>query len=191
MFGRKNGCMDQMHQQDQDKQKAASGAEPAVPPVEGESERLRREAEEWKDKCLRNMAEFSNYRKYIERERQQQALNLSMDVLRRVLPLLDDLERALKSAPEERDLTSWLEGVGLIARKFQNVLREFQVVPIEALGKPFDPAHHSAITQEESTTYAAGAVMEELQKGYVLGGQVLRPTLVKVSLGPGPQQNVL
>lgn len=78
-----------------------------------------------------------------------------------------------------------MEGVRLIDRKLRSVLEEFDVTPIEAMGKPFDPYYHSALLQDESDEYPEGVVMEELQRGYMLGDEVLRPTVVKVSKGPG------
>ena len=161
-----------------------------------EADSLRREvedwharADEWKDQYLRSAAEFANYRKRIEREREQLTVSIGMDLLKKVLPAIDDLDRALKSVPGEYAEESWVAGVALIFRKLETTLREFQAMPIEALGKPFDPNVHMAVTQEASDEFPAGTVMEELRKGYMLGGQVLRPTLVKVSTGPGPQGN--
>ncbi len=159
-----------------------------------ELENLRREVQEWRakaeeylDNYKRSLADFSNYRKRQDREREQQMLRVSMDVLRRLLPVMDDFDRAIKSIPPEHAGSNWVEGIVLIERKLKSLLEAFHVVPIEALGKPFDPNFHSAVMTEASDTYPAGVVMEELQSGYMLADQVLRPTMVKVSNGPGSQ----
>lgn len=169
-------------------------AQPVTEKPSDEIESLRREVQEWRakadeylDNYKRSLAEFSNYRKRQEREREQQMLRVSMDVLRRLLPVMDDFDRAVKTVPPEHVSSNWVEGILLIGRKLKSLLEAFHVVPIEALGKPFDPNFHSAVMMEESDTYPAGIVMEELQCGYMLADQVLRPTMVKVSNGPGSQ----
>lgn len=163
----------------------------AAPTTEDELAALRRELDEWRakadeaqDKYLRSVAEFSNYRKRQDREREQQTVSIKIEVLRQMLPALDDLERALAHVPAELTGAAWVEGVALIERKLQALLAGFNAHPIEALGKPFDPNYHSALMQSESDEYPAGVVMAELQKGYMLGDQVLRPALVQVSSGP-------
>ena len=160
--------------------------------VEEELQKLREEVAHWQakadeylDKYRRSLAEFSNYRKRQEQVREQEKLRLRMDVLKQLLPIVDDFERALESVPEEFQGESWVEGVLLIERKLKGLLEQFEVVPIEAVGKPFDPTYHSALLQEESDEFPEGTVMEELRKGYLIADQVLRPTLVKVSRGPG------
>ncbi len=153
-----------------------------------ELEQSRAQADYWLDQYRRSAAEFANYRKRQERDQEQQLVRLKVQVLKKLLPSLDDLQRALRQAPDGIQGTPWFEGILLIERKLQGILEEFQVQPIEALGKPFDPHYHEALLQEESDVYPAGTVMEELQKGYLLADHVVRPTLVKVSNGPGPQK---
>lgn len=176
---------------------SAEGAEPTTAELKAsnEVEALRCEVEEWHakadgllDKYRRSLADFANYRKRQDREREEQAPRVRMDVLKQFLPVVDDFERALKSVPGEFAGAGWVEGITLIERKLKSVLAKFDVVPIEALGKSFDPASHSALMVGESDEYPAGVVMEELQRGYRLAEQVLRPTIVKVSKGPGPQK---
>jgi len=151
-------------------------------------EALRSEATENLDKYRRAMAEFSNYRKRQERDREQQTVRLKMDVLRQLLPLLDDFGRAMEIMPEELSGGSWAQGIELIERKLRNILDSAGVEPIEALGKPFDPTYHAALMQMESDEYPAGTVMFVLEKGYLLQGQVLRPARVQVSSGPAENQ---
>jgi molecular chaperone GrpE len=159
-----------------------------------DNESLRREVAEWKaksdewlDQYRRSVAEFANYRKRQERDKQQQTVRLSMDVMQKLLPVVDDLQRAIKNVPGELAQVSWVQGIDLIERKLEAILSEFQVVPIQALGAMFDPNFHASLMQADSDAYPAGTVMEELQTGYMLGDQVLRPTLVKVSNGPSPR----
>ncbi len=189
--------MDQETSRPNDKDMPAEAAETEKVPVEqqksetdllrDEVETWRSKANEWKDSYARSLAEFQNYRKRIEREREQLTNNISADLLKKVFPAMDDLERALKSVPREFAEASWVAGVALILHKLEAMLREFRAVRIEAVGKPFDPNVHMAVTQGESDEFPAGTVMEELRGGYTLAGQVIRPTLVKVSTGPGPQ----
>ena len=149
-----------------------------------ENDKLRADANDLLDKYRRTLADFVNYRKRQDRDKEQQTTLITADVLRRIVPIIDDLDRALKNIPAELSEQGWVEGIVLIKRKMDNLLREFHVEPIEAVGKPFDPNYHSALLQEHSQEYPAGVVMEELEKGYQLGDYVLRPTLVKVSSGP-------
>jgi molecular chaperone GrpE len=158
-----------------------------APPEAAEAEKWRQQAETYLDQYRRSVADFSNYRKRQERDQQQQAQRLTIDALKPLLPIVDDLQRAVRNVPAEIAGNAWVEGVALIERKMMALLAGFQAVPIVALGQPFDPNYHSALMQSESEQYPAGVVMEELQTGYHVGDQVLRPTLVKISSGPGPR----
>jgi molecular chaperone GrpE len=159
--------------------------QPALAPADEVAE-WQAKADEYLDKYRRSVAEFANYRRRQDRERESEVRRISMQVLRHLLPPLDDLDRALASVPSEHRDSPWVEGVRLIDRKLRAILDEFHVKPIEAAGKTFDPRYHSALLQEASDTYPEGTVMEELQHGYMLGDDVLRPAVVKVSKGPGP-----
>ena len=141
-------------------------------------------ADEWLDQYRRSVAEFANYRKRQERDREQQKVAIKVDVLKHLFPVIDDLELALSHAPADLAATVWLEGISLIMRKVKGILSEYGVQPIEALGKPFDPNYHEAVLQVASDKYAAGIVMEELRPGYRIEDKVIRSTQVKVSGGP-------
>ncbi len=164
---------------------------PAVEAVGEETEALRRELEEEKkksaeyyDQWLRSVAELRNYKKRVEQEREQMAQEATSGLVLRLLPLLDDFERALAVLPDEKLLRfSWIEGVILIYRRLQAVLEQHGLRAIEAAGKPFDPYFHEAILFEEVPAEQDGLVLTELQKGYKLGDRVLRPALVKVGKG--------
>lgn len=142
------------------------------------------EIEELLDKYRRKAAAFANYRKRQKRERELESIRLRTKVLGGLLPIVDDLRRALQNVPEQAKEKEWVEGITLIQRKLEGLLDKYEVTPIEALGEPFDPHYHSALLQAESDEYPAGTVMEEVEKGYLVGDRVLRPSLVKVSLGP-------
>jgi molecular chaperone GrpE len=140
---------------------------------------LRRERDEQYDRLLRKTAEFDNYRKRIERERREQAELAVADLLLELLPVLDDFERAL--TVESGDAAAYRRGVELIHAKLIDVLRKQGVQPIEALGADFDPHAHQAVAHEVSPAHRDGEVIEELRRGYRLGGRLLRPAMVKVA----------
>ena len=179
--------MDESKERQEELDQATEEPQGQASPVPAEEMvQWRAKADEYLDKYRRSIADFANYRKRQDRERENEMRRVSMQVLRRLLPPLDDLDRALESVPPEYRDSPWVEGIRLIDRKLNGILDEFEVKPIEAVGKPFDPRYHSALLQDESDTYPEGSVMEELQRGYMLGDDVLRPTVVKVSKGPGP-----
>jgi len=146
-------------------------------------EEWREKADEYLDKYRRSVAEFSNYRKRLGREREEEALRTKAAILRQLLPPVDDFERAIDNIPHDFADDGWVEGILLIERKLRSVLEAFQVVPMETLGKPFDPNFHSALMQCASQEYPEGTVMEELVRGYLIAGRVLRPAVVKISAG--------
>lgn len=146
---------------------------------EAEIKALKKEKEELKDKYLRKLAEMENLCKRFERDRseyQQYALN---DFLRELLVVLDNFERALQSR-DQSDGKSFQEGVEMIYRQYQDLMKKKGVVPIEISDKKFDPTIHQAVLTEESEAVAEPEVTEELQRGYLLHGRLLRPALVKV-----------
>lgn len=130
------------------------------------------------DGWQRTQADFINYRRRVERDRELEYQTLKGDVVRKLLPVLDDLERALANRPEGE---SWGNGVELIARKFHAILEAEGIRRIEAQGQPFDPNFHEAISSEPSETVASGHVIEVVQNGYVLGERVIRPAVVRVA----------
>ncbi|HEX6387622.1 MAG TPA: nucleotide exchange factor GrpE [Anaerolineae bacterium] len=133
------------------------------------------------DGWMRAQAEFANARKRLERQRAEAYLNATADLAARLLPVLDDFERALENVPEEIADHSWIEGILLVQRKLAAVLESYNVTPIAAVGQPFDPNLHEALSQEASDEFESGVVTRELQKGYKIGDRVLRPSLVYVA----------
>jgi molecular chaperone GrpE len=142
-------------------------------------EELRREKDSLQDRLLRTAAEFDNYRKRVERERRDLADYMKADILAEILPIVDNFERALQAPSSDTD--SLRKGVELIHKQMHDFLRKRGVTPIEALGADFDPNFHQAVIHETSPSHREGEVIEELQRGYMLGDKLLRPAMVKVA----------
>jgi len=155
---------------------AASAAE-AASTAEAE---LRREKDELQDRLLRTAAEFDNYRKRIDRERRDQADAAKADAIEDLLPIIDNLERALQ-APVGTDVEGYRKGVELVHQQMTDLLRRRGVKPIQSVGTDFDPRVHEAVVHEVSADHREGEVMEELRRGYMLGERLLRPAMVKVA----------
>jgi molecular chaperone GrpE len=130
------------------------------------------------EKYLRAVADLENYRKRTKRDIDDAKSEAKTKVLKEILPVVDNLERAL--AHEGADAGAVLEGVRLVQRQFLTALERLEVTPVEAVGQPFDPNLHEAIGQEESDA-APGTVVKLLQTGYKLGDRLLRPALVVVA----------
>jgi len=138
-------------------------------------------AAEYLEGWQRARAEFANARKRLERERGEARRNATIDVVGRLLPILDDFERAMESVPGNIANDSWFEGVALVYRKLTSILDNVNIERIEAVGQPFDPNQHEAVLQEESDEYESGVVVRELQTGYRLNDRVIRPAMVVVA----------
>ncbi len=136
------------------------------------------QAADMKDGWQRARAEFDNFRKRIERENSMVYQNATANVIKRYLPILDDLERAMQARPSN---LPWAEGIDLIQRKLQSILDSEGIKRIEAEGQLFDPNFHEAISQEQSDELPSGYVIAVVQNGYMLGDKVLRPAMVRVS----------
>jgi molecular chaperone GrpE len=133
---------------------------------------------EYKDGWARSQADFQNYKKRIERDNELMYANMKGDIIKKVLPALDDLERALQNRPAD---DAWANGIELIARKLQNMLDSEGLKRIEAKGMAFDPNFHEAISHEPSDEVESGHVIDVVQNGYMLGERVIRPALVRVA----------
>ena len=167
-------------------EQSTNGADSASTP--DDFDKLRAERDEFKDLLLRKSAEFDNYRRRNEKERRELSEFANAELLTDILPLLDNLERALGSAADTQNaenpaaaVAAYRAGIELIRRQFHELLRRKGVTPIEALGTDFDPHVHQAVTREASDAHRDGEVMEELQRGYKLGDRLLRPAMVKVA----------
>lgn len=153
---------------------------------EKEIAQLKIQVEELKDKFLRSLAELDNVRKRVEKEKEEYYQYALSDLLREILPIIDNFERALKTPEEETDGKTFKEGVELIYRMLLNLLRKYGVTPIELQDKKFDPTIHHALASEESDEVSEPEIKEELQKGYLIHNRLLRPTMVKVII---PKKN--
>jgi molecular chaperone GrpE len=143
-------------------------------------------AAEYLDALQRERANFINYRRRTEQERAETVQYATANLLKRLLPVVDDFDRALAAIPaEERENNRWVEGVELIARKLRTILEQEGVEPIEALGQPFDPNLHEAVAFDDNSEGGGhtDTVAEVYSKGYKLHDRVLRPAMVKVSRG--------
>lgn len=141
-----------------------------------------RERDEYKDLLLRKTAEFENFRRRTDRERQALSDTAAAGIIEELLPLVDDLERALGADPKTEGSDAYRKGVELIHRQLQEILRRRGVTPVEALGVEFDPHYHQAVSYEPSDR-PEGEIIEEFRRGYMLRDRLLRPSMVKVAKG--------
>lgn len=140
------------------------------------------ERDDYLDQLQRSRAEFANYRRRIDQERQILRDLANRDALIQFLPVVDDFERALAAVPEADRNTGWLAGIALIQAKLSGILERAGVSPVDALGQPFDPSQHEAVATEPGT--AGSHVVEVYQKGYRVGDQLARPAMVKTGNPP-------
>ena len=143
-------------------------------------EELRRERDALQDRLLRTAAEFDNYRKRMDRERRDLAEYTAGEAIKDLLPIIDNLERALQAPAQDDPLR---KGVELIHKQMLEILRRRGVTPIEALGADFDPHFHQAVSYEPASGRREGEIIEEYGRGYLLGDRLLRPSMVKVAKG--------
>jgi molecular chaperone GrpE len=157
--------------------------QPAVDELQARVKRLEKETEDYRDKWLRATADYKNFKRRTEQERSDLIRGASAGLLLKLLPVLDDMERAFGGVPADIAASSWFEGFKLIVQKLQTILESEGVTPIQALGQEFDPNLHEAVIYDESGDGTESKVVAELQKGYKLRDRVLRPTMVKVGKG--------
>lgn len=146
--------------------------------AQAEREQLEVQAAENLDGWQRAQAEFINYKNRVQRDQEMMRALMKGDILKRVLPVLDDLERALRNLPAG---DPWSNGLELVVRKFQSILEAEGLVRIPAEGQPFDPNYHEAISHEPVEGVESGHVIEVMQNGYMLGDRVVRPAMVRVA----------
>jgi molecular chaperone GrpE len=129
----------------------------------------------------RERAEFSNYKRRIDREQLLQRQYLTGEVIKKYLVILDDLELALKNQPKEGEGAAWAEGINLITRKLQSIIDAEGIERINQDNVPFDPNLHEAISNEENPAFESGHIIEIVRQGYKLGDRILRPAMVRVA----------
>jgi molecular chaperone GrpE len=135
------------------------------------------------DKYLRLAAEFDNFKRLSQRDQRDQIKFGNEQILKELLPVVDNLERAIRSAKDNRGGEALIQGVELTLKQFVGLLTKFGVTPVDSVGRPFDPTTQQAVTQVESETVPEQSVVEEFQKGYMLHDRILRPAMVSVSKG--------
>ncbi|MBI5302582.1 MAG: nucleotide exchange factor GrpE [Chloroflexi bacterium] len=141
----------------------------------------RAKSAEYLDQWQRARADLSNFRKRADKEREDFGKFANSVLIARLLPVLDDFDRAFQTIPDNLRELTWIQGVMLIARKMNAVLEAEGLKPIDALNQPFDPNVHEAVIHEETDQHDDGVVIAELQKGFKLNDRVIRPTMVKVA----------
>ncbi|WP_448383548.1 nucleotide exchange factor GrpE [Desulfosoma sp.] len=141
------------------------------------------EIQSLKDKLLRQAADMENTRKRLERDRAEAIAYANESLIRELLAVVDNLERAIQHAEQDTDKQTLLEGVKMTHKHFLDTLARFGCRPFESQGKDFDPCFHEAILQQESEEHPSNTVIQEFQKGYTLHDRLLRPALVAVSKG--------
>ncbi|KAG8071415.1 hypothetical protein GUJ93_ZPchr0006g43295 [Zizania palustris] len=143
-----------------------------------------------RDRILRISADFDNYRKRTEREKLSLMTNVQGEVIENLLPVLDNFERAKTQIKVETEREAKInDSYQSIYKQFIEILNSLGVEDVETVGKPFDPMLHEAIMREESAEYEEGVIIQEFRKGFKLGERLLRPAMVKVSAGPGPEKS--
>jgi molecular chaperone GrpE len=150
------------------------------PRVDPDLQAARDEAQATFGRYQRLAADFDNYKRRTRQELGDRTQYANEELLRKLLPILDNLRRALDHAPEGVD-PNWFEGIKMVTRQFEDTLRAQGLSTIPSVGEKFDPSQHEAIAQEETDEHEEGTIVEEMQPGYRLHERVLRPTLVKVA----------
>lgn len=171
-----------------DDQPVATGVEPVDlgPPVEIEIERLESELDELRDIHLRKLAEFDNFRKRTDRERIEIKRHANEEMLRDLLPVLDNFERALEHSTES-DSGAFREGVEMIAKQLWDTLERQGIEVVNPMGEMFSPEYHEAVHRVENSELEPGTIASVLAKGYLCNGRLIRPAMVGV-VADGPKQ---
>jgi molecular chaperone GrpE len=163
---------------------SAEGAETTVPAetsLETQLSEAKAKAAEYLDGWQRARADFINYKKRSEQERADAYQTAATETLRKLLPVIDDFDRALSNVPSEKADDDVIKGFNLIHRKMVTLLESSGIKVINPVGEVFNPAYHEAIGQDESSDLPSGHITVVLQKGYLHGDKVLRPALVRVA----------
>lgn len=152
-----------------------------APDVPQEIDALKQERDDVYDRLLRKQAEFENYKKRMDREKSDFMQFASADLIKELLNALDSFELALKNAAAKHDTQNMLRGFELIYKQIQDTLTRFGLKPIEAKGKKFDPHFHQAVASQPTDKVEENTVIDEMRKGYLLNGRLLRPAMVSVA----------
>ena len=145
------------------------------------TEELKEKVDQLQDKCMRQMAEFENFRKRSEKEKSAMFETGAKSVIEKILPVVDNFERGLATIPEEEKGSPFADGMNMISRQLMTELENMGVKPIEAVGQEFNPDLHNAVMQVESQEFESGVIAQELQKGYTYHDSVVRHSMVAVA----------
>ena len=156
----------------------AAAMQEEIEALKGQVEKLTGDLQEKKDRLLRLQADFDNFRRRSAKEREEISAVVTQNFCKDMLPLLDNFERAM--AAETKDVEAFQKGVEMIFTQFQEVLKKNGLEQIEAVGKKFDPNFHQAVMRVEDPEKEDDTVAQELQKGYMVKGRVIRPSMVQV-----------
>ena len=176
--------VDNDQQADQPNDDMLGGLDPEATLTLSEAERRQLELLDANNRALRAQADLENYRKRVQREQQQESRYALMPLLRDLLPLLDNIQRAINAAENNEGTQSLLEGFKLVSQQLESILVQHDCQPIAALGKTFDPNLHEAVSQTASEEFEAGKIVMEVAVGYQLHDRVVRPSQAIVSTGP-------
>ena len=175
--GKDEGCRESEHEEHKKKKRKEEALEELKADLEGKE----KEIEDLKEKLLYHQADFDNFKKLKAKEKQEVLRFGNETLIKELLPVIDNLERAIEHAGKTDEAKAIAEGVALTLNGFLKVLEKFDVSRVEAKGKKFDPNLHEAVYQEESDQVEPGTVIAELQKGYLMDGRLLRPSMVSVA----------
>jgi molecular chaperone GrpE len=174
-----NGGGDEPSDDQESRQTVAAGETPSD--MQKELETLKQERDGLYDRLLRKQAEFDNYKKRMDRDKSDFMQFASADLIKELLNALDSFELALKNAATKPDAQNMLRGFELIYKQIQDTLTRFGLKPIEAKGRTFDPHFHQAVSSQPTDEAEENTVLEEMRKGYLLNGRLLRPAMVSVA----------
>ncbi|MGN0347571.1 MAG: nucleotide exchange factor GrpE [Lachnospiraceae bacterium] len=146
-----------------------------------ETAKLKEQIDELNDRVVRQMAEFDNYRKRTDKEKQQMFETGAKSVIEKILPVVDNFERGLATIPEEEKGSAFAEGMSMIYKQLMSELEKMEVKAIEAVGKEFDPNLHNAVMHIDDEAYGENEIVDELQKGYMYRDTVVRHSMVRVA----------
>ena len=185
----------ELQETEQKNRQEISSQETAAVDIESEIEKLKAELEEERMKTaaereqhLRALADFANYRRRHEEEQARIVQFATQNLIVKILPVIDNFERALESAEQNHSFESLVEGVRLTIKQLRDILDQEGVKQIESVGQQFDPSVHEAVMRLETEEYPENTVVEELQSGYTYGDRVIRPALVKVAVPPSESE---
>lgn len=151
---------------------------------EAEIAKLREERDKLKDQLLRTAADFDNFRKRTQKDLADERRRSKEDVVRELLPVIDNLERAVSAASSASDVNAIVEGVRMVLKLFEDQAGRIGLTKVKAVGERFDPAVHDAIQQVETDEHPPGTVMSEIVAGFRLGDKLVRPAMVVVARKP-------